>query len=532
MPVPADAAEAVIAEAEREVRNAARKQQRKAAAAEKRRRKQEDRAAGAAEQAGRRRAGEERQREEAEKALAALLERSVMLAAASGGSLLSCFRLVPDPRSRRGRRHSLPAILALVTAALLSGQTLLEDVTAWISHADPEILAAAGARRGRDGRLAAPHPKTVTRVLGMLGAQALADAAARYLAAALPPGPVRFPVAGPVLLPSLNCDGKEIRGATAADGTVPFLLSGAAGGVVIAEKEIGAKTNEIPAIGPMLLALNLRFPLAGQVITADALHTQRKLAKLICEDLLAHYVFTVKGNQPGLHAALAALNWDRARRHVTHDEGHGRSETRIHEVTDAPARIRKMFPHARQVSRITRNVTRTARTRNGRERIRVQKQTSETVYVITSLSAREAGPAHIAAYVRGHWAIENKVHWVRDVTFGEDASKVRAGSRPRVLATLRNLAIGPHPPGRPPQHRRHHPCHRIRQNPAPGHPRPHSSAMTSRNDFVRRPAWAVADDVPRGGMRDARSRSPGPGRPRRSFGRVTRGTAGGRRAVD
>lgn len=442
MPIPADAASAVIAEAERQVRNAARKQERKAAAEGKRRRRQEDRAAQAAEQAGRRRAEEERRRGEAEEALAALLERAVMLAAASGGSVLSCFALVADPRSRRGRRHSLPCILALVTAALLAGKTLLADVTAWISHADPETLAAAGARRGRDGKLAAPHPKTVTRVLGLLGAQALADAAGRYLAAALPPGPVTFPAAGPVLLPSLNCDGKEVRGAAAAGGTVPFLLSAAAGGIVIAEREIGAKTNEIPEIGPMLLALSDRVPLAGWVISADALHTQRRLADLICQDLLAHYVFTVKDNQKNLHAALAGLNWARARRHVTRDTGHGRTGKRIHLVMDAPARIRGMFPHARQAARITRIISRTTRRRNGKTWERVVKTTRETVYLITSLDRREAAPAHIAAYVRGHWSIENKVHWVRDAVLGEDASKVRAGARPRVLATLRNLVTG------------------------------------------------------------------------------------------
>ena len=442
MPVPADAASAVIAAAERQIRNAARKQERKAAAEQSRRRRQEEREREAAQAAERRRAQEERQREEAEKALAVLLERSVMLAAACGGSVLSCFGLVADPRSRRGRRHSLACILALVLAALLSGKTLLEDVTARISHADPEILAAAGARRDRNGRRVPPHPKTVTRVLGMLGAQALADAAGRYLAAALPPGPVAFPVTGPVLLPSLNCDGKEIRGAAAPDGTVPFVLSAACGGVVTAEREIGAKTNEIPGIGPMLLSLNEHAPLAGWVITADALHTQRRLATLICEQLLAHYVLTVKDNQKNLRAALAGLNWARARRHVAHDTGHGRTETRKHQVMDAPARIREMFPHARQAARITRTISRTTRRRNGKTWERVVKTTRETVYVITSLDRREAGPAHIAAYARGHWGIENKVHYVRDVTFREDPSTVRAGSRPRVLATLRNLVIG------------------------------------------------------------------------------------------
>jgi len=378
--------------------------------------------------------------EAAEEALAQLACRAVMLAA--GGSLLSCFAVLPDPRDPRGIRHSLPCLLVLVTAALLSGKTLLEDVTAWIAHAGPEVLAAAGARRDKHGNRVPPHKKTVSRVLGALGAQALADGTAAFLAARLPAGPVTFPVRRPRLLPSLNCDGKEIRGATAADGTVPFLLPAAAGGIVIAEREIGAKTNEIPEIGPMLLGLNARFPLAGQVITAGALHTQRKLAALICRDLLAHYVLTVKDNQKNLHAALAALNRDRARRHATRDTGHGRRETRRCQVMDAPARIRAMFPHARQVARITRTVTRTLTARSGRQRTTTRETSTEAAYIITSLHRREAAPAHLAANVRGHWGIENKVHRVRDLTFREDACKVRAGSRPRVLATLRNLAIG------------------------------------------------------------------------------------------
>jgi predicted transposase YbfD/YdcC len=192
----------------------------------------------------------------------------------------------------------------------------------------------------------------------------------------------------------------------------------------------------------MLLELSTRFPLAGWVISADALHTQRRLASLACRDLLARYVLTVKDNQKNLHAALAGLNWARARRHVTRDEGHGRDETRTHLVMDAPARIKGMFPHARQAARITRTITRTARKRKGKTWKRVRKTTTETVYVITSLDRREAAPSHIAACVRGQWGIENKVHWVRDAVLGEDASKVRAGSRPRVLATLRNLVLG------------------------------------------------------------------------------------------
>jgi len=74
--------------------------------------------------------------------------------------------------------------------------------------------------------------------------------------------------------------------------------------------------------------------------------------------------------------------------------------------------------------------------------VRKTVRSAVAVFVITSLHAREAAPRHIAGYVRGQWTIENKVHWVRDVTFGEDASRIRTGPRPRIMATLRNLAIG------------------------------------------------------------------------------------------
>ena len=247
---------------------------------------------------------------------------------------------------------------------------------------------------------------------------------------------------GSALRPSLACDGKEARGAIRADGTSLFLLSAAAGGIVLAEREIAAKTNEIPEIGPMLLELNERLPLAGRVITADALHTQVKFADLVCGKLLAHYVLTVKGNQPGLLAAIEQLTWAGARRHVTEDEGHGRRERRAHLVMDAPESIKALFPHVRQIARVIRTRTVTRRKGNGKTRTRITETHTETVYLVTSLSAREAAPEHIAAYVRGHWSIENEVPLVRDVTLREDSSKVRAGSRPRALATLRNLTMG------------------------------------------------------------------------------------------
>jgi predicted transposase YbfD/YdcC len=110
-----------------------------------------------------------------------------------------------------------------------------------------------------------------------------------------------------------------------------------------------------------------------------------------------------------------------------------------HPGHERPAHITRRFPHARQVALIERYGTRTLRVRKGKRWVRKQVKSAIAVFIITSLDAREAAPA---GYVRGHWTIENKVHYVRDVTYREDASRVRTGPRPRIMATLRNLAIG------------------------------------------------------------------------------------------
>ncbi len=149
MPVPADAAEAVIAAAEEAVRRAAAREEARARrkAPQQRRRAGRERKAG--EQRERERAEEQRLRAEADRARTALLKRAVKLREASGGSVLGCFAGVADPRARRGRRHSLPCILALVVMAMLHGKTKLADITAWITHAEQEDLAGGSRRRRR-----------------------------------------------------------------------------------------------------------------------------------------------------------------------------------------------------------------------------------------------------------------------------------------------------------------------------------------------------------------------------------------------
>jgi len=379
----------------------------------------------------------------AEAAVAVLVGHAAVLHRLSGGSLLECFAAIGDPRSRRGIRHRLPMILGLCTAAMLSGQVALSEITGWITAAGQELLAALGCRRDRDGVCVPPHPDTVERVFVALGAQGLADGVGAYLARTAMTGPVLFPVAAAVLLLAIAVDGKAMRGAIGADGQIPYLLAAATHGesVVIAELLVGAKSNEVPSFQPLLRSIAV--PVAGCVFTMDAGHTVRSHARFIVEELGAHYLMSVKENTKGLFDRLNALPWAGVPiSHTSTGRGHGRQEKRTIQVMDAPADLG--FPHAAQVFLIERYTTRTVRRRvkGGRKFKKVRVKSAVAVLGVSSLSSREAAPVHLATYARGHWAIENKIHWVRDVTFGEDASQIRTGSRPRVMATLRNLAIG------------------------------------------------------------------------------------------
>ena len=156
------------------------------------------------------------------------------------------------------------------------------------------------------------------------------------------------------------------------------------------------------------------------------MHTQVETAQAITS-AGGDYVFTVKKNQPTLHRACADLPWqDIPSRRVT-TTGHGRRVTRTIKVVTAPAWVQ--FAGAAQVAQVRRTVTRGG------------KKSVEVVYLISSADHHAAPPATLAGWVQGHWGIENRLHWVRDVTYDEDRSQVRTGHAPQVMATLRNTAI-------------------------------------------------------------------------------------------
>jgi predicted transposase YbfD/YdcC len=225
-------------------------------------------------------------------------------------------------------------------------------------------------------------------------------------------------------------DGKTLRGARLAsgDGRPVHLLAAMDHTTrqVLAQRQVAGAPEEVPAFQPLLGDLDLQ----GVVVTADALQTHAEAAEFLVTTKHAHYLFTVKANQPTLLERCARLPWHRVPvGDHTGDRGHGRVEIRTLKAVS----VRHFgFPHAAQVLQITRK----------RRDLHTNRWQTVTVYAITSLGFEQARPARLADLLRSHWTIENGLPWVRDVTFAEDASKVRTGAAPTVMAVLRNLAIG------------------------------------------------------------------------------------------
>jgi predicted transposase YbfD/YdcC len=329
---------------------------------------------------------------------------------------------VPDHRRAQGRRHSLVSVLCLACAATAAGAKSLAAIAEWAADAPVMVLAALGVRRDPcGGAWVVPSETTIRRTLADTDPGALDEQLAAWLAAATVPGADE--AARQVMV-----DGKTVRGAVQADGRAVHLLAAmSGGGAVLAQREVGHKTNEITQVRPLLDPLDL----AGGAVTLDALHCQRETARYIVEDKHADYVFTaVKDNQPRLFDALDALPWQQVPvQHVMKDRGHGRDEVRTIQVLPAPAGI---FPHAAQAFLIERHVA----------DLRGNRRSDIAALGITSMTPRRGTPAVIAAHVRGHWGIENKLHYVRDVTYREDASRVRTRNAPQNMASMRNLTIG------------------------------------------------------------------------------------------
>lgn len=337
---------------------------------------------------------------------------------------------VPDFRQARGRRHPLMAILSLSCVAMLCGYRSPTAIAEWGHNYGSGWLHLFGFRGGK-----APSPSTVLRVFRGLDVKQLEQhltAWAEEVLRLLEPQPP-----SPGDLEPVAVDGKSLRGSRKLGAAGTHLLSAVSHrlGVVLTQIAVADKSNEITAMHELLAQLVLR----GRVITGDALLTQQEVARTITEHG-GDYLLVVKQNQPNLLRDIQDLFFAAdTTPHLLADTMTKATEVRLHggrleerELEASTALLGYSYwPGIQQVLRIRRTVTnkRTGHTR------------SEMAYAVTSVPPQRVTPGKLLKMWREHWTIENRVHWVRDVTFDEDRQQLRVGRAHQVLAALRNTAI-------------------------------------------------------------------------------------------
>jgi len=225
-------------------------------------------------------------------------------------------------------------------------------------------------------------------------------------------------------------DGKTLRGALQPDGRAVQQLAAMTHDdkVVIGQHEVAHRTNEIKLFAPLLADVDLKDAL----VTADASHTQDAHAHFLVDEQHTDFLLFLKENQPSLYNEIVCTRPSAFLEPYSESgKGHGRIATRTIRVTPTPSGLVE-FPHVAAIVRIDRAVH-DAKTG--------EPEWEETAWALTSADPKRATPPVLLAASREHWGIENSLHWVRDVSMSEDSSKVRSGSAPRLLATLRNPAI-------------------------------------------------------------------------------------------
>ena len=355
-------------------------------------------------------------------------------------SLFEIFGSVPDYRHALGKRYALRTVLTLAVAGRLAGNRGVTDFARFSAQLTPQQRQDVGCFYSPSRQCyTTPSITTFHNILARLPPDTLENAVADWasqqseLLAREAPETSRLSGSEPTGNPAIAIDGKDVRGASKQTADGRRMLVAAVEhehGLVLGQVEVAAKTNEIPALRELASAIDC----AGRVVTADAMHSQQETARHLLGEK-AHYVMTaVKDNQPTIPDDLQYMDFSGCPACQTVDKGHGRLETRTYAVKDITAAEWDDYAQLhgrRQAIRIVRE----------RQVIKTGKTSIEETWALTSLGPDEAAPAQLAAMIRNHWHIENRLHYVRDFTYDEDRCRAYVRDMPRNLACLTNAAI-------------------------------------------------------------------------------------------
>lgn len=332
--------------------------------------------------------------------------------ATKGISLMDCLGEIDDPRRpSNGTLHDFREILVMAIAAALSDSDTVEDIAHWAR------MREAWLRRFLVLKNGVPSEDTFLRIFRLLDPKQFEASFRRWVSGVVT-----------ALGGTIAIDGKTVRGSASGGEDALHMVSAFATdlGLVLGQEKVSGKSNEIMAIPELLAALHIK----GLLVSIDAMGCQ----KLIADQIVAQggdYLLTVKGNQASLLQAIQDAFLDRqgqAPRHEWVEKSHGRLVCQIASVLPAAGVVDPAaWTKCQVIGRI-----------DSVRQVGVKTAELEQRYYIAS---RALAPEELATAVRSHWAIENRLHWVLDVTLGEDGSTVRKDNAPQNLSLLKKIVL-------------------------------------------------------------------------------------------